>query len=138
MGIFRSPSELYDGAISVAGTFLGPEVPVPAQGQALAFESKFVYGAGGTSVNVYLQSSLDGGTTWTDIANSSFATATASKAGAVSREGPAAGTPGATPTDGSIAADSVISGVLGDRVRAKVVVVGTYTGSSLLVTVAFS
>ena len=34
--------------------------------RALGFQLNFSYGSGGTSVNAWLQTSLDGGTTWCD------------------------------------------------------------------------
>ena len=44
-----------------------------------SFEAIFTYGSGGTSADVYVQTSFDGGTTWVDICNFHFTTASASK-----------------------------------------------------------
>jgi hypothetical protein len=39
--------------------------------------ASFVYGSGGTSVDVWTQTSLDGGSTWIDVCNFHFLQATA-------------------------------------------------------------
>lgn len=96
----------------------------------LAFESVFLYGAGGTTVDAYLQTSLDGGLSWIDIANHNFTTAAASKVSAVSVTVALAA--GITPTDGSLASNTILNGLLGGRIRLKWVTVGTYTGATSL------
>lgn len=98
--------------------------------QSLTAWLKFTYGSGGTNTKAYLQTSLDGGNTWVDIACVLFATANESAILNFS-----ALTPKLTavvPTDGSLADDTAIDGVLGDRVRLKVVSTGTYAGSTVL------
>ena len=54
----------------------------------LVLHANFNYGSGGTTVHAYVQTSLDGGTTWTDIANSHFTTASAVKYSNRSHDGP--------------------------------------------------
>jgi hypothetical protein len=112
-------------------TIEGPEYSVPPEGKVLSVESIFVRAAGGTTLDVYLQTSLDGGTTWFDIANHTFATTTASKLSAVSRL-IAPASQGATPGDGALSANTILQGILGDRIRVKIVDVGAYTGASTI------
>jgi hypothetical protein len=122
-------------ALSAATTHVSDAVAVPEAGSVLSIESVFVRAAGGTTTKVYIQTSLDGGTTWFDVAQHDFATTTASKLSAVNRcIAPA--TQAVAPGDGALTADTIVQGILGDRVRAKVAVVGTYTGASSLKVVA--
>ena len=46
----------------------------------LTLQANSVYGSGGTSVDAYVQTTLDGGATWFDIAELRFTTASAIKA----------------------------------------------------------
>lgn len=92
-------------------------------------ESIFLYGAGGTTTKVFIQTSLDGGTTWFDVAQHAFTTAAASKVSSVTALiAPAA--QALTPGDAALTDNTIIQGVLGDRLRAKVVSTGTYTGAT--------
>lgn len=94
----------------------------------VVFETVFTRSAGGTTLDAYLQTSIDGGTTWVDIANHSYATTTASKISAVNGYiAPAA--QAFAPGDGALTANTIIQGILGDRLRLKYVIVGTYTGT---------
>ena len=101
--------------------------------QSLTVSLKFVYGAGGTSVKAYLQTSLDGGTTWDDIACWAPSNANATKRWNFSALTPV--TTPIVPTDGAMADNTAQDGILGDRVRLKVVVVAAtaYSGSTTLV-----
>lgn len=98
---------------------------------ALLFVARMVYGSGGTNVKVYLQTSLDQGTTWFDIACIVFTT-TNNDQKVVNLSGL---TPKTTPTqvsDASITDNTCLDGVLGDRFRVKIVSTGTYAGSTLV------
>jgi hypothetical protein len=115
--------------IGAAGTYLAPDVVrVPFGTKAAAIESAFIRAAGGTSCKVFLQTSFDNGATWVDIAQHAFLTTTASKVSAVRLDIALAG--GYTPTDGTLADDTIKDGLLGDRLRVKFIVAGTYTGAS--------
>lgn len=92
--------------------------------------AKFLYGAGGTTVDAYLQTSLDGGLSWVDIMNFNFTTAAASKMSAVVNTTALAAV--AVPGDGALASNTIVSGLLGDRLRLKYVSTGTYTGATSL------
>lgn len=82
-------------------------------------------GTGGTSVDVYVQTSLDGGTTWADRYNAHF---TASGVSEFSlSQGAAANL---AVTDGTLAANTALnSGTvpLFDQYRVKIISVGTWT-----------
>lgn len=97
----------------------------------LAVEAKFVYGAGGTDCKVWVQTSLDGGITWIDIMCFAFLLATASKVSAVNTQIALAA--GVTPTDGTLGDNTILNGLLGDRVRLKITTTGVYAGTTLTV-----
>ena len=97
----------------------------------LTVEAKFLYGAGGTTVDAYIQTSLDGGVSWIDIMQFAFTTAAANKVSSVtSCIAPAA--QAFSPSDGALTSNTIIQGVLGDRIRLKYVTVGTYSGATSL------
>ena len=120
--------------LAAAGTYTGDVVRLPAGVGMLAVQSAIVVAAGGTSTKVFLQTSLDGGLTWVDIAQHAFLVTTAKKVSAVRAAIAMAG--GYTPTDGTLADDTIKDGLLGDRMRVKWVVAGTYTGASSITVTA--
>lgn len=91
----------------------------------------FLYGAGGTTVKAWIQTSFDGGTLWVDVINFPFATSASKLTAAVSTNITAGAAPVAV-TDGTAADSAVVNGVLGDRVRVKYLTTGTYTGATSL------
>lgn len=99
--------------------------------QSLTVSLRFAWGSSGTAVKVYLQTSLDGGNVWIDIACVVFNTASEHEVLNFSALTPK--TTPLVPTDGSLADDTAVDGLLGDRVRLKVVSTGTYAGNSALV-----
>lgn len=94
----------------------------------------FAWGSGGTSGTVWLQTSLDG-TTWIDIASMSFLAV--SKSRVLSLSARTVITAAITPTDGTLAADTAISGVLGQLYRTKLTTVGTYAGGTAITVQVF-
>lgn len=118
-----------DLSITVAGTTICTAITGLTGMLALRVALDFVWGSGGTSVKVYVQTS-DDGNVWDDIACWAVATASASKRWNFSALTPVI-TP-VTPTDGAMADNTAQDGILGMRVRLKVVVTGTYAGSTLL------
>lgn len=92
----------------------------------VCIEVIFNYGAGGTTVDAYIQTSLDGGNTWIDIAECQFTTAAATKVYNISSLTPV--TTVYPPTDGTLAANTAKDGILGNLLRVKWTSVGTYTG----------
>lgn len=101
---------------------------------AITAQFRFAYGSGGTTAKAYLQTSLDQGTTWVDIACEAFTTSSAVQI--VNLSGLTPKTTAATPADGALADDSALDGVLGDRLRVKITTTGTYVGTTLSVRVS--
>ena len=95
---------------------------------SLAVFSKLTYGSGGTTAKIWVQTSFDQGTTWVDIVSHAFATATLSRLSTVVLTSAA----NITMTDGTLADNTVLNGVLGDRLRVKYTTTGTYAGSTSL------
>lgn len=119
-----------DKAITAAGTFTCDPVTGLAAMLACAVHLRFAYGSGGTSLKAYVQTSFDQGSTWVDIGCATFAQASATRILNFSALTPK--TTAVAPSDGALADDTAIDGLLGDRLRIKGVVVGTYGGDSLL------
>lgn len=118
-----------DTDITAAGTYTTtPELQLSGM-KYLVAEAKLTYGSGGTSVKAYVQTSLDQGETWIDIMSFAFTTASASKVSAVSAAIALAAA--VAPTDGSLTDNTILNGLLGDRLRVKYVVTGTYAGTTL-------
>ncbi len=91
---------------------------------------RLAYGSGGTTIKAYIQGSADQGNTAYDIACVLFGTASE-----VSMQNFTANTPKltqVTPSDGALADDTALDGLIPDRLRIKVVSTGTYAGSTLL------
>ncbi|MBT9173443.1 MAG: hypothetical protein DDT21_01844 [Syntrophomonadaceae bacterium] len=95
----------------------------------LALQAAFVYGSGGTNAKAWVQTSLDDGTTWIDIAEFTFTTATATRVYSLDIT---AVTTQYTPTEGTLTANTSRSGILGDKFRVKYTTTGTYAGSTTL------
>lgn len=114
--------------LASATTYTGEVIHLPQGIKTLAVLSKFVRAAGGTTTDVFVQTSLDGGVTWIDIMNHAYATTTASKVSVVKTD--IAVSAGATPGDAALTDNTILDGLLGDRIRVKYVVVGDYTGAS--------
>lgn len=95
---------------------------------AVTIEANFAYGSGGTTCKAWVQTSFDGGTTWRDIAEFDFTTATrvavANLSGLLSK---------AVTAYAALTSEGVTDGVLGDRLRVKVTSTGTYVNTTLSV-----
>lgn len=102
--------------------------------RSIAIQANFSYGSGGTTVNAYVQTSLDGGATWIDIAEFSFTTSSARPVYNLSSLTSHA--TAVTPTDGSLTANTAVDGVLGPLFQVKLVTTGTYAGTTLRIDVA--
>lgn len=98
---------------------------------AASLQVRFAYGSGGTTARVYVQTSLDQGTTWCDVCCVALTTASATKI--VNLSGLTAKTTAATPGDGALADDTCVDGILGDRFRVKITSTGTYVGTTVAV-----
>ena len=98
---------------------------------AATIEARFAYGSGGASAKAYVQVTLDDGATWIDVACFAFATASAIRVINLSGLTPKL-TP-LTPSDGALADDTFVDGVLGSAMRVKLVTTGTYSNTVLSV-----
>ncbi len=98
----------------------------------LSVEANFVYGSGGTTVDVWLQTSLDGGSNWIDIAQFAFLTTSLRKVHTVAIDAVVATRTNVTPLDGTLGDNLIQDGILGDRLRVKLTTVGTYAGDTTL------
>ena len=114
-------------------TVVGPVLQVRAP-TAVPFnavlQGMLAYGSGGTTIDAWVQTSLDGGGTWTDIANFHFTTAVARFIFNLSSLTPV--TTQYTPTDGTLAANTAKDGILGSHYRVKYTSTGTYAGNTQL------
>ena len=98
--------------------------------RGVLLQANFAYGAGGTSVDAYVQSTADGGATWYDVANFHFTTTAEVRLYNLRSQTPV--TSIATPGSGALTANTSIDGLLGDQIRVLWTSVGTYTGASNL------
>lgn len=107
-----------------------PPAKLPDAARNVVVQGNFTYGSGGTSADAYLQTSVDGGSTWIDIANFHFTTSSARFVYNLNGQTPV--TTQYTPTDGSLSANTAKDGILGPQLRVKYVTVGTYAGGTIL------
>jgi hypothetical protein len=99
----------------------------------MTIQGTFSWGSGGTSADAYLQTSIDGGTSWTDVANFHFLAASARYIWTLESSLVAAPVQIVAPTDGAMTANTALSGVFGNIWRVKYVTVGTYAATTLRV-----
>lgn len=128
---------LFNASITTAATVNGSAFRLQRRNgyRGLVCQVNFTYGSGGTTVDVTLQTSFDGGSTWTDFYHATQFTTASGRRGAV--------LPGVTATSSSAdldltatqAAGHSVDGLLGDQVRARVVSTGTYAASTLQIDV---
>ena len=102
----------------------------PAPPSNALIQANFTYGSGGTSLTMWVQTSLDGAVTWCDVACFQFVTTTARKMFNLSALTPV--TSIATPTDGSLSANTSVDGIVGSLWRVKYTSVGTYAASTTI------
>jgi len=119
---------------AVAGDVIAASVMAElANAGHLTVQFTFAYGSGGTTATYWLQTSLDGGASWIDIACVQFTTGSGKQIVNIDAGGYV--TPGYVPGDGTLAVGSVVDGILGDRLRIKQTIVGTYADSTIAVDV---
>lgn len=99
--------------------------------QAVTITATLAVGTAGSSVAAVIQTSLDDGNTWLDVARFDFTTASATKVanlnGLLSK---------AVTAYAALASEGVLDGVLGSRLRCVVTSVGTYANTLLSVRAA--
>lgn len=99
--------------------------------EAIALQANFTYGSGGTTATAYVQTSLDGGLSWCDMASFQFTTSSARSVCNLSAL--TAVTTPAAPTDGTLTVNTTsANAVIGNLFRVKYVTVGTYAGGTTL------
>lgn len=104
--------------------------------RSLLVQANFSYGSGGTTVDAFLQTSVDGGLSWMDIAQFHFATASARAFYNLNSQ-----TPNKTQvpaTDGTLAVNTANDGLLGPLFQLKLASTGTYAGTTLRIDVSVS
>lgn len=127
----RSLALLPDTVITTAVTgSVGPTIKLPEGPYYLALQATFVYGSAGTTAKAWVQTSVDGGLTWRDVASFAFTTASAKKTSALSTSIALAAAQAAS--DGALADDTILNGLIGDRLRVKYTTTGTYAGGTTL------
>jgi hypothetical protein len=116
----------------VTPTFQLRGSPSGVETTSIALQGNFTYGSGGTTADAYLQTSLDGGTTWADVANFHFLLANARLISVLTLSPSTPVAPGYVPLDGSLTANTVKDGVFGSMYRVKYVTTGTYAGGTVM------
>lgn len=126
-----NPGPITLGDFQVAGA--GTQTGVPVTGlqglTALTCQVRFFYGSGGTQTNVFIQTSVDQGQSWLDLANIQFTTASLTEL--INLSGLTGVTTPTAPANLALTANTTFNGPLGDRLQAVVVSTGTYAGSTL-------
>lgn len=87
----------------------------------------FKYGSGGTTMKLLIETSVDQGGTWIEVARLAFATASLYRA--INLSGL---TPKNPTTPGALSDDTVLDGIFGARMRARIVTTGVYAGNTSL------
>ncbi len=116
-------------AITTAATVTTTPVTLMAGVQYVIAQAKFVYGSAGTTTKAFVQTSLDQGVTWIDIMQFAFTTSSAVKVS--STVSTTALTAATTPGDGALADNTIVSGLMGDRLRLKYISTGTYAATTI-------
>jgi len=115
---------------TTAGTYTSDAISIPMGASVIMTQAAFVRGGGGTTCDVFIQTSVDNGTSWIDVMQFAFATTTVTKISGVRPYIALAAN--VTPSDGGLSDNTILDGVIGDRLRVKTVVVGTYSSTSTL------
>jgi hypothetical protein len=99
----------------------------------LTLQCNMTFGSGGTAIDADLQTSIDGGVTWVDIANCNYPSViAASKRMVWTLQSSLIAAPVQTvPTDGTLGANTAISGIYGTLFRVKYQSTGTFVATTL-------
>lgn len=117
--------------VPAAGTYVFDLLVSSREKRYATLHTNYVFGAGGTSLKIYLQTTLDDGVTWRDVICHVTGGIPSDKASSVSADvvAPAAN----EGTDGALPDDTMINGIFGRKWRVKIIIVGTYTTTTLKV-----
>jgi len=117
---------------AAAANQLGPVLQTPRGGvpNNALIQGRLTYGSGGLTIDAWVQTSLDGGSTWCDVCNFHFTTAAARTVFNLSSTS-VISTPLAV-TDGTLTANTANAGLVGPMWRVKYSSTGTYGGNTLL------
>lgn len=97
---------------------------------SICVQANFTYGSGGTTVDAYFQTSVDGGATWIDIAQFHFTTTSQRFVYNLNSQTPV--TTEYTATDGALSANTAKDGIVGPFYQVKLASTGTYAGNTTL------
>lgn len=117
---------------AVTNTFQLRGSPSGVETTNMSLQGTFTYGSGGTSADAYVQTSLDGGISWVDVANFHFLLATARLVSVLTLLPATPFPPVYVPTDGSLASGTIKDGLFGNFWRVKYITVGTYAGGTVM------
>jgi hypothetical protein len=118
-------------SITTSGTFTGDWNDDFDGCLSLLAQLRFVWGSGGTTVKAYLQTQVESDSVPIDVACVAFGVASENAVLNFSALTPK--TTQVTPADGALADDTAVDGIVGSSYRVKIVVAGTYGGSTQLV-----
>lgn len=131
-------SILLNIAVPADGTYVTPAYQI-AEDQdfnSIVGQATFAYGSAGTTLNCWVQTTFDQGTTWQDLMVFNFSTGTARLLVSVLRSASwtGSGQDGqllAPPSDGQSSNAYGIDGLVGSQFRAKYIAIGSYVGSAI-------
>jgi WD40-like Beta Propeller Repeat len=107
----------------------GPTLEKRGGVSTISMLANFAYGSGGTTANAYVQTSLDGGQTWCDVASfPQFLLVSAQYVLTIN----AAATGSTACSDGTLGAGTVVN-IIGSLWRVKLTTTGTYAGTNISV-----
>ena len=110
---------------------VGSLLPVPPDCTNITFEANFVRGGGGGTAKAFIQTSLDGGSTFIDVICFAFTTSSLRKVANITRS--TAVTTPVAPTVGAMTDNTGQSGIIGDVIRIQFISAGTvYSGTTTL------
>jgi hypothetical protein len=108
--------------------------PVQLRGRiprGIVIQAVFTYGSGGTTAQVWVQTSFDGGLTWCDVAW--FSVTTSSDTSIWNVSALTVHTTPVAPTDGTLASATANDGLIGTLWRTKMTTTGTYAATTVRV-----
>ncbi len=111
----------------------GKVLNLPVDITGLTIEANFVVGGGGTTAIAFVQTTLDG-TNYIDIMAFAFTTTSGRKILSVTRQ--AAILVDLVPDVDALTSDTAIDGIIGSKLRGRLVTTGTYTGTTTMTLVA--